>query len=74
MAALTLAQCETYRDQALTAYTKVMAGQAWTYNGKSVTRADLGAIMKAVKEWEALVVSKGGSGTHGVQWKRAVIM
>jgi hypothetical protein len=70
MAGITLTQAKTALAAALAAEAKVMAGQSWTWGGKSVTRADLRAIEESIDKWDARVKRLSGG---GIQWKRGVL-
>lgn len=57
MAGITLAQAQTQLDAYLAAETAVLSGQAYDWNGKKLTRADLEAIQRGVKTWDDRVKS-----------------
>ncbi len=62
MAGLTAAQAETQLAAYLAAETAVLAGQAYSLNGRTVTRADLADIQQGIKLWDqrAKGLARGG--------------
>lgn len=62
MAGITLAQAEAKLQTWLDAEDKVAAGQSYSINGRSLTRADLGEIRNTIDYWEKKVqrLSRGG--------------
>lgn len=72
MAGITQAQAEAQLALYLAAETAVLGGQAYTINGRSLTRADLAAIQKGIELWDArakeLAVTAGGRG----RWRTVV--
>lgn len=57
MAGITLDQAQAKLDEYLAAETKVLAGQAYTIGGRSMTRADLAEIRAGRDDWDAKVKS-----------------
>lgn len=57
MAGITLDQAQAKLDEYLAAETKVLAGQAYTIGGRSMTRADLGEIRAGVDVWNTRVIN-----------------
>ena len=51
MSGITLAQAQTQLDAYLAAETAVLSGQEYTIAGRSMKRADLGAIQKGIALW-----------------------
>jgi len=49
----------------ITAEKKVLAGQAYSIDGRSVTRADLPSIRQGRKEWEAKVRAESAKSSGG---------
>ena len=52
MAGITLAEAESKLDEYQTAETKVLASQAYSIGGRSMTRADLGDIREGIEFWD----------------------
>lgn len=57
MAGITLDQAQAKLDEYLAAETKVLAGQAYTIGGRSMTRADLGEIRAGIDAWNSRVIN-----------------
>jgi len=57
MAGITLDQAQAKLDEYLAAETKVLAGQAYTIGGRSMTRADLADIRAGVEAWNTRVIN-----------------
>lgn len=55
MAGITLVQAQTQLDAYLAAETAVLSGQAYDWNGKKLTRADLEFIQLGITTWDARV-------------------
>jgi hypothetical protein len=68
MAGITQAQAQAQLNAYLAAETAVLTGQAYTINGRSLTRADLAAIQKGIEIWQARLqtISRGGFRLRGV--------
>ena len=49
---ITLEMCQVKLKMYLDAEEKVLLGQAYNIDGKEVTRADLGMILKGIALWE----------------------
>jgi len=49
---ITLEMCQAKLNMYLEAEEKVLLGQAYNIDGKEVTRADLGRILKGIELWE----------------------
>ncbi|WP_037030030.1 hypothetical protein [Psychrilyobacter atlanticus] len=49
---ITLEMCQEKLKMYLKAEEKVLLGQAYNIDGKEVTRADLGRILKGIELWE----------------------
>ena len=66
MAGITQAQAEAKLTEYLDAETKILAGQAVSMNGRSLTRADLKAVQDGISTWDARVkkLDKGGMRSH----------
>lgn len=62
MAGITLAQAETQLATYLAAETAILAGQAYSIAGRSLTRADLAAVQQGIELWNRRVqrLSRGG--------------
>lgn len=62
MAGITLADAEAKLTEYLSAETKVLSGQSYTINGRSMTRADLAEIQSGIDAWDSRVkrLSRGG--------------
>lgn len=62
MAGITLAQAEAQLALYLAAEERVLAGQSYTINGRSLTRADLDSIQQGIDLWDRRVkrLSRGG--------------
>jgi hypothetical protein len=56
MAGITLQQAETQLAAYLAAESAVLAGQAYSIGGRSVTRANLAEIRSGIDSWNARVV------------------
>lgn len=55
MAGITLVQAETQLAAYLEAETKVLTGQSYDFNGRSLTRANLAEISKGIELWNRRV-------------------
>lgn len=72
MAGITLAQAETKLSQAMTAYENALEAESYSIGdgnaSRSVSRARLDDLQKAVEYWEARVsrLSRGGIRVRGV--------
>jgi Family of unknown function (DUF6148) len=68
MAGLTLQQAETQLALWLEADAKVAANQAWTYQGRTYTRADAEQIRLNIEFWDkqAKRLDRGGIRVRGV--------
>jgi hypothetical protein len=66
MAGITLAQAETQLAAYIEAETKVLTGQSYEFNGRSLTRANLAEIRSGITSWDRRVkelsARVGGSG------------
>lgn len=64
MAGITLAQAQAQLQAYLEASLACADGQAYSINGRSLTRANLPEINKAIDKWEAKVkeLSRGSGG------------
>lgn len=62
MAGISLAQAQEKLEAYLDAEEKVLAGQSVTIAGRTLGRADLGAIQQGIEIWDARVkrLSNGG--------------
>lgn len=62
MAGITLAQAEARLADYLTAEERVLAGQSYTINGRSMTRANLKEIQDGITVWDNRVkqLDRGG--------------
>ena len=62
MAGITLVQAQAQLDAYLAAETAVLAGQAYTIAGRSLSRADLAKIQAGIKIWNRRVqtLTRGG--------------
>lgn len=62
MAGLTAAQSETQLAAYLAAETAVLAGQSYSINGRTLTRANLNEIQQGIQIWDqrAKGLSRGG--------------
>lgn len=69
MAGITLAQAELHLSSWLAADTAVAQGQAYTINGRSLTRADAAEIRENIEYWNNMVQrlnrSNGGIRVRG---------
>lgn len=72
MAGITLQQAETQLAAYLAAETAVLAGQAYSIGGRSVTRANLGEIRAGIDSWNARVVQLSNS-SQGRTRSRTVV-
>lgn len=61
MAGITLAQAEAQLALYLAAEEAVLAGQAYSIGGRSLTRADLSSIQKGIELWNNRATSLGAS-------------
>lgn len=75
MAGITLAQAETQLAAYLDAETKVLSGQSYQFQGRTLTRANLSEIRagvaswdKRVKELSAKASGRGRSVTASPRW------
>lgn len=66
MAGITLAQAEARLADLLTAHEAICSGQAYSLNGRSLTRADLAAVEKSITMWERRVQRLQG-GRSGIR-------
>lgn len=68
MAGITLAQAEAKLTEYLDAESAVLAGQAYSIAGHSVTRANLAEIRAGISYWESKVKSTeaGGMKVQGI--------
>lgn len=55
MAGITLTQAETQLAAYLAAETKVLSGQSYDFNGRSLTRANLSEIRSGITTWDRRV-------------------
>lgn len=55
MAGITLAQAQTKLSESLTAYEKALNAEEYSIAGRSVKRADLDSLQKAITFWEKQV-------------------
>lgn len=62
MAGITLAQAEAKLSTWMDAEDKVASGQSYSISGRSLTRADLGAIRETIDYWDRKVqgLTRGG--------------
>ncbi len=67
MAGITLAQAEAQLASYLAAETAVLGNQAYSINGRSMTRADLAAIREGIIHWDqrAKQLTAGGIKARG---------
>lgn len=65
MAGITLAQAETRLAEYLAAEAKVIAGQAVTIDGTTLTRANLEMIQRGITIWDSRVKSLSASSSRG---------
>lgn len=72
MAGITLQQAETQLAAYLAAETAVLAGQAYTIGGRSVTRANLAEIRAGIDSWNSRVVQLSAA-TQGRSRSRVVV-
>lgn len=68
MAGITLAQAQSKLDMWLAAEDKVMGGQAYSINNRSLTRADLTEIGQRIEYWNGWVNRLSGSARRGVSY------
>lgn len=63
MAGITLAVAEARLTEYLAAEERVLAGQSYTINGRSLSRANLSEIQKGIDTWNNRVqkLTRGGS-------------
>ena len=66
MAGITLQIAEDRLTEYLAAEEKILAGQAFSRNGKAMTRADLAAVQQGIKLWEARVQRLSRSGRMAI--------
>lgn len=68
MPGITLAQAEAKLTLWMDAEDKVAAGQSYSIQGRSLTRADLSEIGERIDKWDARVkrLSKGGIHVKGM--------
>lgn len=66
MAGITLQIAETRLTEYLDAEAKILAGQAFSRNGKAMTRADLATVQEGIKVWESRVQRLSRSGRMSV--------
>jgi len=66
MAGITLAQAQSQLDAYIAAETKVLSGQSYEIDGRSLTRANLNEISKGIEIWDRRVkelsAKSGGRG------------
>lgn len=65
MAGITIAQAETRLAEYLAAEAKVIAGQAVTIDGTTLTRANLEMIQRGITIWDSRVKSLSASSSRG---------
>lgn len=67
MAGITAEQAEAQLATYLAAETAVLAGQSYSMNGRTLTRADLADIQQGVKIWDqrAKSIARGGMVVKG---------
>jgi len=65
MAGITLAQAEARLSEYLAAEVKVLAGQAVTIDGTTLTRANLEMIQRGITIWDSRVKSLSASSSRG---------
>ncbi len=63
---ITLEMCQEKLKMYLKAEEKVLLGQAYNIDGKEVTRADLGRILKGIQLWEERCRKYGDSDNVGM--------
>ena len=74
MSGITLSQAETQLVSYLEAETKVLAGQSYDFNGRSLTRANLSEIRAGIDAWDRRVknlnakLSRGRSSVITPNW------
>lgn len=66
MAGITLAIAEARLTEYLDAEAKILAGQAFSRNGKAMTRADLAAVQVGIRLWESRIQRLSRSGRMAV--------
>jgi len=69
MAGITLAQAEAQLASYLAAETAVLGGQAYTLNGRQLTRANLQFIQQGIETWNRRVqkLDRGGIRARSVE-------
>ena len=72
MAGITLAQAEAQLALYLAAEAAVLTGQSYTIAGRTLTRADLGAIQKGIDLWNSRAVTLG-SAAGGFSRARTIV-
>lgn len=72
MAGITLQQAETQLAAYLAAETAVLAGQAYTIGGRSLTRANLADIRAGIDSWNNRVQQLSAS-AQGMRRSRTVV-
>lgn len=55
MAGITLAQAEARLEEYLTAESKVLGGQSYQFQGRTLTRASLAEIRAGIETWDRRV-------------------
>lgn len=63
MASVTLSQAQSMLRKYLAAEEAVLKGQSYTIGTRSLTRANLSAIVKERKYWQKMVDNLSGSGS-----------
>lgn len=69
MAGITLSQAETQLAAYLAAETKVLSGQSYQFQGRTLTRANLNEIRLGIETWDRRVknlTAKAGGRGRGV--------
>lgn len=72
MAGITLQQAETQLAAYLAAETAVLAGQAYTIGGRSLTRANLADIRAGIETWDSRVKQLSAK-TEGRRRSRTIV-
>jgi len=66
MAGITLEIAEARLTEYLDAEAKILDGQAFSRNGKAMTRADLAAVQQGIKLWESRIQKLSRSGRMSI--------